>query len=91
MFLYLLLTDSTHLSVQDRSSPHNADLHLRKVLLPAQLLQLSTLLLHVLGASLLGVSLNLALDGGVESTDDTGSEESGVDAVVDADGCDGDT
>lgn len=66
-------------------------LHLLKVLLPAKLAQLGALLLHILGASLLGVGFDLTLDGGVEGTDDAGGEESGVDAVVDADGGHGDT
>ena len=65
-------------------------LHLLKVLLPAQLAQLNSLLLHVLCAGLFGVGLHLALDGWLEGSDDAGSEESGVDAVVDSDGSNGD-
>lgn len=71
-------------------SHEGTPLHLLKVLLPAQLPQLRPLLLHVLGAGFFSVGFHLALDGGVEGTDDAGSEECGVDAVVDADSSDGD-
>lgn len=65
-------------------------LHLLKVLLPPQLLHLGTLQVHVLAAGVLSVGLDLALDGGVEGAEDARGQESGVDAVVDADGCNGD-
>jgi len=65
-------------------------LHLIKVLLPPQLAHLGTLQLHVLGTGSFSVRFDLALDRGVERAQHAGSEESSVDAVVDADGCDGD-
>lgn len=59
-----------------------------KILLPTELAQLSTLQLHVLSPSALRISLNLALDSRIESTEDTSSQEGSIDAVVDADGGD---
>lgn len=43
-----------------------SNLHLLKVLLPAELAHLSTLLLHIFSTGFLGVGLDLALDGRVE-------------------------
>jgi hypothetical protein len=62
---------------------------LLKVLLPAELAHLSTLLFHVLSTGFLGVGLDLALDSRVKGSQDAGSQESSVDAVVDSDGCNG--
>lgn len=66
-------------------------LHLLKVLLPAKLAHLRALLLHVFSTSFLCVGVNLALNGGVEGSKNAGSQESSVDAVVDSNGCDGDS
>lgn len=68
----------------------SSNLHLLKVLLPAELAHLGTLLLHVLSTSFLGVGLDLALDGRVEGSQDAGSQEGSIDAVVNSDGCDRD-
>lgn len=68
----------------------SSNLHLLKVLLPAKLAQLGTLLLHVLSTGFLGVGLNLALDGRIEGSQDASSQESSIDAVVDSNSCDRD-
>ena len=65
-------------------------LHLIKVLLPPKFAHLGSLQLHVLSTGSLSVSLDLALDRGVERSEHAGSEKGSVDAVVDADCCDGD-
>lgn len=76
-----------HLNTFMQSHIH---LHRLKVLLPPKFLHLNTLLFHVLSPCLLRVRLDLALDSRVERAQDTRCQESGVDAVVDSDGCNGD-
>lgn len=69
----------------------SSNLHLLKVLLPAKLAHLGTLLLHVLSTGVFGVGLDFALDGRIEGPQEAGSQESRIDAVVNTDSCDGDT
>ena len=65
--------------------------HLVKVLFPTELAHLSTLEVEVLSLGLRSICLHLALDGWVKGAQDSGGQESGIDAVVDSDGGDGDT
>lgn len=62
-----------------------------KVLFPTEFAHLSALEVEILGLSLLSIRLHLALNGWIKGAQDSGGQESGVNAVVDSDGGDRDT
>lgn len=66
-------------------------LHLLKVLFPSKLPHLDTLLVHILGLSVLSIRLDLTLDSWIERSQHAGSQKGSIDTIINPHSRDRDT